>query len=171
MKQNGKIVLPEKQTCPRRLWIAPKHNKIDVRKRTQNANIPHLFRVKEDEAGIHKCERGQKSTEHKKSLRWETICKLFCFLLEINSVSLDVLSNLHNKMRRNFRLTHLIRVFLYMIWDCEVLFIWSTQITKVSTYCSCALIARTWQSQDCHISCHTLFFTQVFDKLHLSVAL
>ena len=57
MKQKGQIVLPEKQTCPRRLWIAPKHNRIDVRKRTQNANIPHPFRVKEDEADIHKCER------------------------------------------------------------------------------------------------------------------
>jgi len=47
--------------------------------------------VKEDEADIHKCERGQKSTEHKKSLRYEPFCKLFCFLLEINSVSLYVL--------------------------------------------------------------------------------
>ena len=81
------------------------------------------FESRKNEADIHKCERGQKSTEHKKSLRCEPFCKLFCFLLEINFVSLYVLSNLHNKMRRNFTLTDLIRVFLYMIWDCEVLFI------------------------------------------------
>ena len=85
MKQKGQIVLPEKQTCPRRLWIAPKHNRIDVRKRTQNANIPHPFRVKEDEADIHKCERGQKSTDDKKSLRCEPFVSCFVFCLKLTA--------------------------------------------------------------------------------------